>query len=130
MDDIFGLSASEQLSDERAEELIERFAKEVVERNLTAPVIFLLESSKPFTFLGSQALVFLSPIVQSIFEFKSYNDIRLMLENRENVEKLIQKIEAMDVEFREKLKRGEYEYGKEEKGGFLRWLLGRKSKKG
>ncbi|MGQ9705522.1 MAG: hypothetical protein ACUVWP_00775 [bacterium] len=117
------------LTREKADELIEKIATEIVERDLTAPAVFLLESSKPLSFIGSQVLLFLEPIIQSIFEFKSYRDIRVLFEDRENVERLIQRIEALDIEFRAKLKSGEYEYKKVERGGFLRWLLGTKSKK-
>jgi len=117
------------LTREEADKLIDKIATEIVERDLTAPAVFLLETSKPISFIGSQVLLFLEPIIQSIFEFKSYKDIQVLFEDRENVERLIQRIEALDIEFRAKLKSGEYEYDKKERGGFLRWLLGTKSKK-
>jgi len=85
------------VSPERQKELIEKLARKIVEMRLTAPAIFLLESSKPLSFLGSQALVFLQPVVQAVFPFKEYQEIAVMLEERENVEKLIVAIERLDA---------------------------------
>jgi hypothetical protein len=82
---------------ERQAELIEKLASKIVELKLTAPAIFLLESSKPLSFIGSQALVFLQPVVQAVFPFKEYQEIAVMLEDRENVEKLIVAIEKLDA---------------------------------
>lgn len=93
-----------ELPDERRDELIEKTARAVVDRNLAAPAIFFLETMKPLSFIGSQAMVFFDPIVRSIFDFQQYNEVRLALEHRENVELLLQKIEAYDADFRRELK--------------------------
>ncbi len=85
------------VSPERQKALIEKLATKIVEMRLTAPAIFLLESSKPLSFLGSQALVFLQPVVQAVFPFKEYQEIAVMLEERENVERLIVEIERQDA---------------------------------
>ncbi len=92
------------LSDERRDELIDKIARGTVERNLTAPAIFLLESVKPLTFIGSQVMVFFDPVVRSIFTFKEYNEIRLALEDRQNLERLLIRIEEYDAEFQTKLR--------------------------
>ncbi len=89
--------ASWSVSPERQKELIEKLAAKIVEMRLTAPAIFLLESSKPLSFLGSQALVFLQPVVQAVFPFKEYQEIAVMLEERENVERLIVAIERLEA---------------------------------
>ena len=85
------------VSPERQKELIEKLARKIVEMRLTTPAIFLLESSKPLSFIGSQALVFLQPVVQAVFPFKEYQEIAVMLEERKNVEKLIVAIERLDA---------------------------------
>ncbi len=92
------------LSEERRDELIDKIARGTVERNLTAPAIFLLESVKPLTFIGSQVMVFFDPIVRAIFTFKEYNEIRLALEDRQNLERLLIKIEEYDADFQAKLR--------------------------
>lgn len=89
-----------ELSPARRDELVAKVAHAIVCRNLTAPAIFLLESMKPLSFIGSQLMVFLDPLVRAVFDLKGYNDFRLMLERRENVELLLQEIERQDAEWR------------------------------
>ncbi len=93
-----------ELSPERRDELIEKIARAIVERNLTAPAIFFLESAKPLSFIGSQVMVFFDPLVRSIFNVRAYNDVRLALEERENVDRLLAAIERYDAEWRAEMK--------------------------
>jgi len=65
---------------------------------LTAPAVLFLESAKPLSFLGNQALVFFQPIVQTVFNFRTYDEITELLEDRENVEVLLKKIEELEAE--------------------------------
>ena len=88
----------EELPIQRKAELIDKFAQEIVDRGLAVPAIFFLETVKPLSFLGSQAMVFFEPIIQSIFAFKSYKEIYLLLEKRRNVELLLQEIEKKQRE--------------------------------
>jgi hypothetical protein len=83
---------------EGSQELIARLAKKIAEMRLSTPAIFFLESMKPLSFLGSQALVFLQPIVTAFFNPKEYTQLTEMLEDRKNVEKLICEIERVDAE--------------------------------
>ena len=79
-------------------ELLEATAKAIVDRGLAAPAIFLLESSKPLSFVASQGLVFLGPFVDAALSVPHYDAFCRMMENRENVEKLIQRIEQLEDE--------------------------------
>jgi len=81
------------------EEFINKIAKKIVELKLSVPAIFFLESIKPISFIGSQALVFFRPIVLAAFNIPNAYDIFIrIMEDRENVEKLIQKIEQLEEE--------------------------------
>jgi len=82
-------------------EIMDRFASKIVEWRMTAPAILFLESAKPLSFLGNQALVFFQPIVQTIFNFKTYDEFIEVLEDRENLEYLLLKIEELESERRE-----------------------------
>jgi len=77
-------------------EIMDRLAGKIVERRLATPAILFLESIKPLSFLGNQALIFFQPIVQSIVNFNSYDEIAGILEDRENLEYLLSKIEALE----------------------------------
>lgn len=82
-------------AEERAgyDDLIARIAQGIVERDLTAPAIVFLESVKPLSFLGNQLLVFLDPLVSLVVSSRDYSRFVAMLEERENLEKLIVTIE-------------------------------------
>jgi hypothetical protein len=79
------------------DEVLEKVAKKVVQWQMAVPAIIFLESVKPLNFIGAQAMVFFEPIIQSIFSIKDYNTFRVALERRENIENLLQKIEAQDA---------------------------------
>jgi hypothetical protein len=79
------------------EAVLDKVARKVVDRRMAVPAIVFLESVKPLNFIGSQAMVFFEPIVQSLFNFKDYDTFRSALEKRESIEILLLKIEALDA---------------------------------
>lgn len=83
---------------EEDDELVEKVARKIVNMRLTVPAIFLLESSKPLAFLGGQLLVFLEPFIQTLFNFKQYQRFAFLMENRDNWERLLRRIEDMEEE--------------------------------
>lgn len=76
------------------DELLGKVAERVVKLRMDAPAIFFLESMKPMNFVGSQAMLFLQPIVAAFFPTGAYDRLRETLEKRESIEALIAKIEA------------------------------------
>jgi hypothetical protein len=81
---------------ERREELLGKIARKIVDMRLTPVAVVMLESSKPVSFVGSQLMVFLQPIVTAVFPFRQYDEITALMEERSNVELLIQKIEQLE----------------------------------
>ena len=73
--------------------LLERVADAVVKRGMTAPATVFLESLGPMNFLGSQALHFLTPIVEWAFNAKEVEQVARMLERRDTISRLILIIE-------------------------------------
>jgi hypothetical protein len=69
--------------------LLERMADAVVKRGMTAPATVFLESLGPMNFLGSQALYFLTPIVEWAFNAKEVEQVARLLERRETISRLI-----------------------------------------
>ena len=88
----------DDIPDEEQTQILEKVARKVVRRGLTAPAIFFLEMSKPFNFLGSQILIGLEPFIQSLFNIRDYRKFALIIERDSNVERLISLIEDLDVE--------------------------------
>jgi hypothetical protein len=84
------------ISVERREEILTKIAQKVIDLRLAPVAIIMLESSKPLSFVGSQLMVFMQPIVTSVFPFHQYDEVAALLEDRANVEALIQKIEKLE----------------------------------
>jgi len=78
------------------EALIERVAQAVVARRLAAPATFLLESSKPVCFIASQGLVVLGPFIDAALDVPDYEAFVRMAEQRENLDKLLARIEELE----------------------------------
>lgn len=79
------------------EALLAKVADQIVRRGLSVPAVFLLESSKPMSYVGSQGLVFLEPFVRAFLSLDSYNRFVRLIEDRDNYERLIEVIEARDA---------------------------------
>ncbi|MCR5660876.1 MAG: hypothetical protein K6G50_01975 [bacterium] len=89
-------SSSEKAEDEAALQLCARLADWAVSRRLTAPFVFLLESGRPFAFLGSQAMAFFEPMVRSFLNPAEYNTFMKILEDRVKVDYLLELIEEKE----------------------------------
>lgn len=83
---------------ENYEDLIDRLARMVVKRRLGIVAVVMLESVKPLTFLGSQLMVFLDPFVSAFFKPDDYRRFYRMIEDRSNIDKLIERIEKYENE--------------------------------
>ena len=75
-------------------QLLERIADVIVNRRMTAPATMFLESMGPMNFLGSQALHFLTPILDCAFNTKEVEQVARLLERRDTVTRLIAIIET------------------------------------
>lgn len=69
--------------------LLDRVADAVVKRGMTAPATVFLESLGPMNFLGSQALHFLTPIVELALNAKEVEQAAQLLERRDTISLLI-----------------------------------------
>src|SRR5438876_12438524 len=74
--------------------LLERVANAVVKRGMAAPATVFLESVGPMNFLGSQALHFLTPILDLACKTSEIEHVAHLLERRDTVPRLIVLIEA------------------------------------
>ncbi|MBD3334977.1 MAG: hypothetical protein GF355_05630 [Candidatus Eisenbacteria bacterium] len=79
-------------------QLLEKVAERVVRMRMGVPAVFFLESAKPLSFIGSQALVFMEPFVKAFLTLPQYDQFARMMEDRANVERLIQLVEQKDRE--------------------------------
>jgi hypothetical protein len=70
-------------------------------------------------------MVFFEPIIQTLFNFKDYDTFRVMMERRENVERLLLKIEELDAEALA-AEKADRRKRREERGGRWWWPFGKK----
>ncbi len=80
------------------DQLIERIANRVVDMGLGMISIVFLESLKPLTFLGSSLLVVIKPIVDTFFVVNNYDRFVRLVEDRQNIETLVSRIEHLQNE--------------------------------
>lgn len=74
--------------------LLEQVAEAVVQRGMAVPATVFLESMGPMNFLGSQALHFLTPILELVFPSHEIERIARLLERRDTLTRLASMIEA------------------------------------
>ncbi len=74
----------------------DRVAGDLVARGLGPIAIVLLESGKPLSFVGSQFLIFLDPIVQLFTRLPYYPELVHLLEDRTRLEQFIQALERAE----------------------------------
>ncbi len=102
---------AEQLASDLSDEdrkLIDWMADQVVERRLTTPAVFLLESSKPLNFIASQLLIVLTPLLGAFMPRIPYDRAVALLEKRASVELLLRAVEAREDQYlTERRARGE-----------------------
>ncbi len=88
----------EPLSEEEKESLIERMAQFVVQRGLASPAIMMLTLHRPFAFIGSQAGIVFSPFLVPFFGFERIDKLTQLMSERENWDRLIERIEELEEE--------------------------------
>tara|TARA_Y100000590_G_scaffold414364_1_gene511180 strand:+ start:961 stop:1209 length:249 start_codon:yes stop_codon:yes gene_type:complete len=78
------------------QKIISDLAEEIVNRGMSVPAIFFLESTKYISFIGSQFLVFLGPIATCFINNQKYYDFTKVLEKKSNIEFLLTEIERLN----------------------------------
>ena len=74
--------------------LFDKLAAWLVERRLETPAILFLESVRPMSFVGAQAMHFFEPFARAIFPVKDYERVARLMEQRSNLELLVRTIET------------------------------------
>ena len=80
---------------EQRDAIIDTIARSVVNKGMELPVTLLLEVGKPVSFLFSQALLLAGPVLYPFFGVERIDRFAGFLNSRENVEKLVERIERL-----------------------------------
>jgi len=79
--------------------LLDRLAEKVVRRQMALPAVLLLQSVRPLSSLGSQAMVFLRPFLTPLLKPAVYDRMTHILDRREGVRALVDAIEVAEARF-------------------------------
>ena len=71
---------------------MERLARLVVRRRMSAPALMALESTRPLSFIGSQVLAFAGPMLKLAFSPAEYDRLQGLLERRRSIDWIIEAI--------------------------------------
>ncbi len=85
----------EELTTEERAEIADRLAKKVADRRLESVATLFLEMNKPIAFIGGQALLVAAPIFGTIFGYDDMQRLALFFQSADNIELLLQRIEAL-----------------------------------
>ncbi len=88
----------DELTDEERDAILEKIAQGVVRRGMAAPAVLFLELNKPLSFVASQSLIVLTPFLAPFVGVDNVHRYSRLLEKRENVERLIERIEQLEHE--------------------------------
>jgi hypothetical protein len=78
--------------------ILDKIARAIVRRGMSVPAVFFIQTFKPMNFIGSQALVFFGPVIESLFPRAGIYEFAEFMEERDNVEKLMERIEELESE--------------------------------
>lgn len=87
-----------EVTEERKKFLMNKIAQKIIDYRLAPVAIVMLESTKPLSFLANQFMIFMQPFYRAFFSFREYEEITVMLEDRNNIEALICEIERLEEE--------------------------------
>jgi hypothetical protein len=82
--------------EKRIDQLLNKVADKIHQWRLEVPAIFFLQTMKPLSFVGGQALFFFAPIAGVFFDEETIDDYGHILSDRDNVERLLTKLEVLD----------------------------------
>ena len=92
----FGDIGSEETLSNSDIAFIGRLAKKIHSSGFVTPSIFFLEILRPFSSLGSHAMVFLGPIVTGFVQSDGYYRAAELLNNKNTLSILLDEIERLD----------------------------------
>ena len=78
-------------------ELLGHIALAIARRRMVGPAILFLESLRPLSYIGSQAMLFLRPFLTPLLNAERYDRLAEILERREGIEELVKAIEQADA---------------------------------
>lgn len=96
----------DEVSPERRDEILDYLAKKISDYGMITPAILVLESHKPFSYILSQGVHFFAPFGDVLLGSPYVSEIGYIMQDRENVSRLVDRLEALAKEEDKKRNRG------------------------
>ncbi len=93
----FGDIGSEETLSNSDIAFIGRLAKKIHSSGFVTPSIFFLEILRPFSSLGSHAMVFMGPIITGFVQADGYYRAAELLNNKTSISILLDEIERLEM---------------------------------
>ncbi len=88
----------DDISPERRDEILDFVARKIADYGLITPAIVALEAHKPFSYIMAQGVHFFAPFGAMFMGSPYASEIAYLLEDRENIERLLERLEAISEE--------------------------------
>lgn len=95
---MWNIEDEEPQDKDRLQKEMDRVSQEIVDRGLGVPALWFLDSVKPLSFLGSQAMVFFQPLLNMLGGNSTYSAFREILANRSQTEIFLDTLERAEIE--------------------------------
>ena len=96
MEAFSNISSKEEISDSDIA-FINRLAKRIHSSGFITPSVFFLEMLRPFSSLGSHAMVFMGPIITGFVKSDGYYRAAELLNNKNTILILLDEIERLEL---------------------------------
>jgi len=83
----------EPLTEEERDQLLDKAAHEILRRKLEMPAVLFLEMHKPLAYVGGHAALAFAPFLVPFVGFDNVNNYSRLFSDRENVERLMTRLE-------------------------------------
>jgi hypothetical protein len=90
-----------ELDDQRRDELVELWAKQIADRGLVSAAVFLLEAHKPLGGIGAHVVLGLRPLFETLLRIDAA-ELAAFVRSPDNIERLVLRIEELDRQRRER----------------------------
>ncbi len=87
-----------EINEAEASQMIEKVARFIAERQFGAAGILVLESLHPLHGIASQAMYFILPFAEMLFDSQKYQNFALMIQKEDYLKRLINRIDELDEE--------------------------------
>ena len=89
----------------RKKKALDKLCQGIIRRGLTTPAIIGVEMGRPLNFVGSQTMHFFTPLISAFVPTESWTSVAEFLEHRGSVDWIRNRIEELESEPPEKLKK-------------------------